>query len=142
MTINAAGLELIQDFESCRLEAYQDSIGRWTLGYGRTQGIIPGMTCTQQEADEWFEDDINFVAARLSHILPTTLTENQYSACVSLAYNIGVARFRQTEMLVLLKAGAFQSAADEFLKFNHAGGHVVDGLTRRRKAERELFLTA
>ena len=145
--VNEAGIALIKQFEGCRLEAYKDSVGVWTIGWGTTAaagvGIKPeaGMKITQDEADWYLEKTVAKFAEGVSDALRNNVTDNQFAACVSLAYNIGVPRFAASSVVKWINAGDFEGAANSFLLWNKAGGKVLKGLVRRREAERALFLT-
>ena len=147
MTINQSALDLIKEFEGLRLAAYRDSAGVWTIGYGTTAaagvGILPGegMTITAAQAEEYLRRAIDKFAASIRHGITVPLNENQWGALVSLAYNIGPGAFLTSTLLKKLNAGDTAGAADEFLRWNKSKGKVLRGLTRRREAERALFLT-
>ena len=147
MNINKATIDLVKDFEGCKLTAYRDPIGVWTIGYGTTAraglGIIPtaGMTITQAEADQLLADGLNKFADQIRPMINAGLNDNQFGASVSLAYNIGVHAFSTSSALKHINAGDYDKAANSILLFNKAGGKVLKGLVRRREAERKLFLT-
>ena len=149
-------LNLIKKFEGCKLEAYLDSVGVWTCGWG-TVNCADGSKVeywtkwTQERADAELEHHVYEVAKRVSDLcFPVILNENEFAAVVSLVYNIGVEAFRTSTMLEIIHnvpghvsyQGQLNAIAAQFLRWNKAGGKVVDGLTNRRKAERELFLKA
>lgn len=145
--IDAAGLALIKRFEGLRLEAYQDVAGIWTIGYGHTRGVVPGMTITEAQADQALADDLGGAEAVVDDATADVATgDNQFSAMVSLCFNIGSANFRASTVLREHRAGAFAAAADAFLMWNktHVDGVLqeVAGLTDRRTAERALYLQA
>jgi len=133
-TTNQAGLELIESFEGLRLTSYQDSVGVWTIGYGHTQGVQPGQTITQQQAQAFLQQDLGVAEAAVNK-LGLTLTDNQFAALVSFTFNLGAGNLNK------LMSQGMAAAADRILLFDHAGGRVLPGLTRRRQAERALFLT-
>lgn len=140
MTCNQAGLDLIKRFESCRLEAYQDIRGIWTIGWGHTgPEVTEGLVWTQDMADRFFEHDVSSVAGRLSLLVECPLSENQFSALVCFAFNIGVGAFAKSTLLKLINSGDFDGADDEFVKWDHCDGKIVEGLLTRREAERDLF---
>lgn len=147
MNINKATIDLVKGFEGCKLTAYRDPIGVWTIGYGTTAraglGIIPtaGMTITQSEADQLLADGLNKFADQIRPMINAGLNDNQFGACVSLAYNIGAHAFSASSALKHINAGDYDRAANSILLFNKAGGKVLKGLVRRREAERKLFLT-
>ncbi len=133
-TTNNAGLKLIESFEGLRLTAYQDSVGIWTIGYGHTKGVKQGQTITQQQAEAFLQQDLAVAEAAVNR-LGLTLSDNQFAALVSFTFNLGAGNLTK-----LLKNG-LAAAADRILLFDHAGGKALPGLTRRRTAERALFLT-
>lgn len=146
MKISNNGLNLIKQFEGCRLTAYQDSVGVWTIGYGWTQSVdgtpvAKGMAITQEKAEALlrsgtlqFEDGVN-------RLVNVAINQNQFDALVDFAYNLGVASLEKSTLLKKLNASDYRGASDEFPKWNKAGGKVLAGLTRRREAERTLFLS-
>lgn len=143
--IGPDGLALIKEFEGLRLAAYQDVAGIWTIGYGHTRGVFPGMVITEDEADETLADDLqgaeNAVDGATADV---ATTGNQFSAMVALCFNIGSANFRRSTVLGRHRAGDCPAAADAFLLWNkaHVDGVLcaVAGLTARRSAERALYL--
>lgn len=145
-TINEAGLNLIKTFEGCRLNAYRDVAGIWTIGYGHTRGVYAGMTFTQQQADEALSDDLRSTELAVERALEgAETTDNQFAALVALSYNIGSGRLASSTILRAHCAGRREEAANAFLQWNKAtiNGVLqeVNGLTNRRRAERELYLS-
>jgi lysozyme len=145
-TINAAGLTMIKNFEGCKLNAYQDVAGIWTIGYGHIAGVTQGMTYTQAQADQALADDLLSTETSVEKaVAGVNTTDNQFSAMVSLTYNIGVGNFASSTVLREHRAGQTQQAADAFLLWNKATINgvlqVVKGLANRRAAERTLYLT-
>lgn len=139
--MNDAGRELIKRFEGCRLEAYQDTGGVWTIGYGHTGDVEPGQKITQHQADAILNYDIDRHAEGVAKLVSgLTLTENQVAALVSFAFNVGVKRFAGSTLLKLLRAGHVQRAAAQFPRWKFDNGRVLPGLVKRREAERQLFL--
>jgi lysozyme len=145
-TINGAGLDLIKGFEGLQLAAYQDVVGIWTIGYGHTRGVQPGMQFTQAQADQALLDDLQTAEGTVASAVGAAPTsDNQFAAMTSLCYNIGSANFRTSTVVREHCNGRSQEAADAFLMWNKArvGGALqeVKGLTNRRQAERALYLT-
>lgn len=138
--INDAGLALIKSFEGLRLEAYRCPAGVLTIGYGSTgPHVKQSMVITPGEAErllledlEWFEHGVEIIAG--------PATDNQFSAMVSLAFNIGLGRFATSTVLKRHKLGNRVGAANAFLLWVRGGGRVLPGLVRRREAERKLYL--
>ena len=149
MKVNQAGLDLIREFEGFRAKAYLDRLAKppvWTIGYGTTAaagvGIVPkaGMTITKEEAEWYLQKAVEKFAATIRTAIKAPVNENEFAAMVSLAYNIGPGGFRKSSVLRHFNAGDKARAADAFRLWNKAGGKVLNGLIRRREAERALFL--
>jgi GH24 family phage-related lysozyme (muramidase) len=138
--IDQKGLNLLKSFEGLRLTAYQDAVGVWTIGYGTTRGVYPGMTITQQQAEAFLQQDLDTFEAAVGTDVTVPLTDDQFSALVSFTYNVGTGALASSTLLRLLNQKDYQGAADQFLLWNKAGGVELAGLTRRRNAERALFL--
>ena len=136
------GLALIRQFEGLRLSAYKDAVGIPTIGYGTTKGVKMGQTITRDEADRLLMEDVQRFADHVAALVNVPLNQNQTDALVSFVYNVGPAAFGKSTMLKLINQGLLEDAALQFVRWNKAGGQVLAGLTRRRIAERELFLRA
>jgi lysozyme len=162
--INHAGLDLIKSFEGCpdgnpatvNLDPYLDPIHIWTIGWGhaiivggqflrgaqnraRAFALYPGGIIVQQ-AEALLRADVLDKCRDVTTLIKVPLNDNQYSAVISFAFNLGAGNLRQSTLLRKLNAGDFSGAAAEFSKWNKAGGKVLAGLTRRRAAEAALFL--
>lgn len=146
MHINQEGLNLIKSFEGLRLDAYQDVAGIWTIGYGHIKGVKEGMTISEAEAEALLREDLADAENAVSRFVKVPISENEFSALVSLVFNIGSGAFAGSTVLRKLNAGDHKGAADAILMWNRStvGGKkvVVQGLVRRREAERSLFLKA
>lgn len=139
--INTAGLELIKDFEGLRLNSYLDAVGVWTIGYGHTRTAGPGQSVSFAGATALLREDVATFEKAVTQAVRVPITANQYAALVSFAYNVGSGALNSSTLLRRLNAGDVFGAANEFLRWNRAGGRVLAGLTRRREAERVLFLS-
>jgi lysozyme len=144
---SSTGLDLIKRWEGCKLKAYQDSVGVWTIGYGLTSaaGIVPvvkGMRITQEQADAYLVQALVKYESGVRRALTRQPSQPQFDAMVSLCYNIGPGAFGGSTLVRRFNDGDIQGAADAFLMWNKAGGKELRGLVNRRKAERALFLTA
>jgi lysozyme len=139
MNYDQDGLSLTEQFEGCRLEAYQDQVGVWTIGYGHTKGVHAGMTCTLEEAQQFLCDDVAEAVAAVNHLVTIQLSQGEFDALVDFTFNLGIGNFASSTLLKKLNAGDIEGAADEFLKWDVAGGQHVAGLLKRRQAERALF---
>ena len=142
MKLGSAGLSLIKSFEQCRLAAYLDSGLVWTIGWGHTgKEVVAGLTCTQQQADAWLEGDTQSAVAAVNHSLDIAIAQDQFDALVAFTFNVGITAEAHSTLLRLVNQRRFAEAADEFPKWCHDAGRVVDGLVNRRAAERALFMT-
>lgn len=140
--INKAGLQLIKDSEGLQLTAYKCPAGVWTIGYGHTgPDVRPGLTITPREATELLQADLLKFERAVSALVTITINDNQFSALVSFAYNVGEGALARSTLLRHLNAGRIAMAAQEFLRWTKAGGVELPGLVRRRRAERDLFST-
>lgn len=144
MTPSENAYKIIEDFEGYRDKAYPDpgtGGSPWTIGYGHTRGVKPGDTCTEEQAEDWLHEDVAEAAAAVNEYVTIPLSQNQFDALVSFTYNLGVHNLNRSTLLTLLNRGDIEGAADEFLKWDMAGGRVLPGLDTRRHKERELFLS-
>ena len=133
---------LIEKFEGLRLTAYQDMVGVWTIGYGHTgPDVKAGLTITQQQAEQLLINDLARFNNGVNALVTVKINQNQFDALISFSYNLGLGSLQQSTLLRLLNAGNFQAAADQFPRWDRAGGKEVAGLLARRNAERALFLT-
>lgn len=140
MNISDKGLDLIKRFEGCRLTSYLCPAGVLTIGYGSTgPHVRAGMTITPNEAEKLLLKDIERFERGVTILVGET-TQNRFDALVSFAFNLGLANLQSSTLLRKHRAGKFAEAGDQFLRWNRANGKVLDGLTKRRKAERELYL--
>ena len=141
MKTNNSGIDLVRQFEGCELHAYKCPAGVLTIGYGHTgPDVVSGLVITQQRAVELLQGDLAKFEKAVAAALKVPVTANQFAAMVALAYNIGAGAFAKSTLVKRLNAGKTQEAADQFLAWNKAGGKVVAGLDRRRRAERDLCL--
>lgn len=143
MKTSAKGLALIKSFEGCRLVAYPDPAtggDPWTIGYGTTDGVRPGMTITQQEAENLLRKDLDKFEKGVAELVKVDITQSMFDALVSFSYNVGLANLKSSTLLRMVNARDFQGAAQQFVRWNRAAGKVMNGLTRRRLAESDLFL--
>jgi len=139
MTPSEACYDLIKKSEGLKLSAYLDSVGIPTIGYGHTKGVKLGDSCTEQEADAWLKEDIDATVKNINSVVASRLTQHQFDALVSLTYNIGVGNFDHSTLLKLLNSNEFDAAAEQFKRWDMAGGKVVQGLLNRREKEEKLF---
>lgn len=135
MEINNAGLQLIKNFEGCILHSYKDCVGVLTIGYGHTQGVKEGQVITQAQAEGMLRNDLKVYEREVTQATSNlNLNINQFSALVSFHYNTGCIN-------TLVANRNKEQIANAILLYNKAGGKVLEGLVKRRKAEQQLFLT-
>lgn len=135
MKTGKAGVDLIKRFEGCRLKAYRCPAGVWTIGYGHTAGVKPGQTITQAEAEKLLLEDLVKYEKKVDKYSVYRWKQNEFDALVSFAYNIG--SIDQLTQHGTRKKG---DIPDHMTQYNKAGGKVLEGLTKRREAEKALFL--
>ena len=140
MKISKIGLELIKSFEGCRLNAYLDAVGIPTIGYGSTKDVNIGDTITQDEAETLLHQDLIRFEKCINEYVNVDLDQNEYDALICFAFNVGCNAVKNSTLLKLLNSGDFAGAAQQFKRWDKAGGKPLAGLTRRRQAESELFL--
>lgn len=137
MKISKEGLSLIESFEGCKLEAYKDPVGVWTIGYGHTKGVSRGQKITQQQAEDFLRQDCATAERNVSkYDNKYHWNQNQFDAMVSFAYNIG-----SIDQLTAKGTRSIQQISNKITAYCKAGGKVLSGLQRRRKAEKKLFDT-
>jgi lysozyme len=140
MKLSPAGVEALKQYEGLSLTAYRDSGGVWTIGYGSTRDVREGMRISQAEADQRFLADTEWAQAAVRTDVVVPITQPQFDALVSLAYNIGAGAFAKSTLVRLLNAGDYRGAAEQFLAWNKVRGEVVTGLAARRAKERAMFM--
>lgn len=140
LEISSNGIALVKHFEGCRLTAYQDSVGVWTIGWGHTGGVKKGDHWSQKKADDMLKADLKNKAARyVEKYVKVPLNQNQFDALVSWTYNLGAGSLRSSTMLKRLNNREYTKVPAEIRKWKYAGGKVLKGLERRRNAEAALF---
>jgi lysozyme len=164
--INKRGVELVKSFEgledgdptTVNLDPYMDPVGIWTIGWGHAiryngkflrgkenrmlaRSLYPGGLTTFQ-AEDLLRADLLDTCRDVEHMTRTiSVTDNQFAALVSFAFNCGSTDLKNSTLMRRLLAGSVQAASEQFARWNKAGGKVLNGLTRRREAERVLFLS-
>lgn len=143
-TSQQGGVTVMHHFESCKLKAYPDPGSKngepWTIGWGHTgPEVKPGLVWTQAQADAAFLEDLRSFERDVGSLVKVPLTQGQFDALVSFAYNVGLASLNKSTLLSLLNVGDYAGAALQFHRWNKNDGQVMRGLTRRRAAEEGLF---
>ena len=139
MKISQRGIDLIKQFEGCELEAYQDLVGKWTIGYGHTKWAHEGMRITEDKAEQMLAKELVEFEDYINKYVIADLEQNQYDALTSWVYNLGPTNLLSSTMLKVLNAGKYSEVPYQMKRWNRAGGLVSKGLTRRREAEARLF---
>lgn len=133
------GIELIKHFEGCELEAYKCPAGVWTIGYGHIKGVHEGMKITEMQAEEMLKSELHEYEGYINDYVTVPLNQNQFDAMVSWVYNLGGGNLKASTLLKVLNSGDYAGVPEQMLRWNKAGGKVLEGLTRRRQAEADLF---
>lgn len=154
MKTSPDGIRVMHHYEQCRLTAYPDPAtgsAPWTIGWGHTgPEVHPGLSWTQEQADDEFIKDLERFEREVSSLVKVPLTQSQFDALVCFAYNVGsdidaddkAEGLGDSSLLRFVNSAMFDKAANQFPLWNRANGQVMRGLTRRRHAERALFLGA
>ena len=138
MKTSQNGIDLIKKFEGCRLKAYKCAANVWTIGYGHTKGVEPYEIITLTEAEKLLREDLSEYESNVDkYRLRYGWNQNEFDALVSFAFNLG-----SIDKLTANGTRSRATIADKMLTYNKAGDKVLAGLTKRRQAERELFLTS
>lgn len=144
MNISQAGINLIKSFEGLRTKAYKavPTEKYYTIGYGHYgSDVRAGQVITEEEAEKLLRDDVQEFVKGVNKLLKVDVTQNQFDALVSFAYNVGLGALKSSTLLQYLNVGDIQKAGSELLRWNKSGGKVYNGLVKRREKERGLFLS-
>jgi lysozyme len=144
MNMNEPGLALIRDAEGLRLRAYRDATGIWTIGYGHTSAagapkVVSRLEITRDEAETILARDVATFARGVASAVTVPLNDDQFSALVSFAYNVGLGNFRSSSVLKAVNAADFEAVPQRLALWVKAGGKTLPGLIKRRAAEAALF---
>lgn len=143
--ISEKGYAIIREFEGYKANAYLDTGGVWTIGYGTIKypngtSVKKGDTCTKDQAEAWLKNDCVWVDACLDKNVKVNLNQNQFDALASFVYNIGETAFVKSTMLTLINQNSLTSAASQFDRWVFDNGKRIQGLVNRRAKEKSLFL--
>lgn len=145
MEVNKAGRDLIKQFEGCKLKAYKCPAGLWTISWGLTfypdgTKVKEGDVITQQQAEDYFNAIVDDFAKKVDALIKSNVSDNNFSALVSFAYNVGMGNFQRSTLLRKVNANPKdKTILAEFKKWTRANGEVLKGLVRRRDAEAKLY---
>jgi lysozyme len=139
MEYSYSGQILTKKSEGFSLKAYLDSSGVPTIGWGHTDGVRMGDICTISQANEWLMNDVQVIVDRINADITVPLTQGQFDALVDFGFNLGDHALQTSTLWKLLNSGDYAGAAAQFPRWDHAGGVEVEGLLRRRLAEKSEF---
>lgn len=135
------GLDIIKAHEGLRLTPYKDPVGKLTVGYGHTgEDVTPDMQITENDAEEMLQGKVGALEQSLRQVVKVPVSNEQFSALVSLGYNIGFNNLKNSTLMNKLNQGDYDGAAEEFSRWDKAGGKTLPGLAKRRDEEKDLFL--
>ena len=141
MKTSHKGIALIKEFEGLRLKAYKCPGGVWTIGYGHTASVKPGMVISEAQAEEYLMADL-IASEKYLNDLRLAINQNQFDALISFIYNVGTGNFSRSTLLRKVRANPQDnSIMDEFLRWVYSKGRVLPGLQRRRLAEMKLYFS-
>lgn len=143
--LSPAGSAIIKHFEDENgpaLVAFKPTPNDvWTIGWGHTHGVTEGMTCTPEQAEDWFQQDMAWAQSAVLSAVNVSLNQNQFDALVSFTENVGAAAFDRSTLLRLLNEGNYTGAGSQFSNWVYQAGQILSGLVTRRKQEAALFNT-
>jgi len=139
MNTGTKGLDLIKFFEGLELEAYRCAAGVWTIGYGHTKGVERGMKIDESTANQMLSEELAEYENYVNTLVTVELNQDQFDAMVSWVYNLGGGNLQASTLLKVLNAGDYDGVPAQMMRWNKAGGKVLEGLTKRRQAEADLF---
>jgi len=139
MVISNKGTSLIKDFEGFRTHAYQDAVGVWTIGYGHTKGVQPNDIISAAQGDKMLSEELAEYENYVNTLVIVPLHQHQFDALVSWTYNLGPTNLKSSTLLKVLNEGKYNEVPVQIRRWNKAGGKELEGLTRRREAEAQMF---
>lgn len=148
MNYSREGLLNTMHWEGCELEAYPDPGTKddpikkgfpWTIGYGHTKGVYPGMKCTQAQAEAWLREDIKWAQDTVNDMVNVSLDQSQFDALVDFVFNVGRPQFATSTLLRKLNQGLYSEIDAELRKWVFANGKKLGGLIARREKGTEMF---
>ena len=131
MKISQEGIALIKKFEGCELEAYQDSVGVWTIGYGHTKDVKEGDKINQDEAENLLAEEMPEYEGYIEDLVKVSLSQCEFDALCSWVYNLGPTNLQESTLLRVLNEGKYNEVPTQIKRWNKAGGQVLEGLVKR-----------
>ena len=139
MNISQKGINLIKEFEGCRLEPYLCAANVLTIGYGHTKDVVENMSITEDTAESMLKDDLKQFEGDVLRLVNVPLSQNQFDALVSWTFKLGAGNLQSSTLLKVLNQRKYDEVPEQIKRWNKANGKVLEGLTRRREAEALLF---
>lgn len=139
MFLSENGRDAIKAFEGLYLKAYRCPAGVWTIGWGSTEGVYEGMTITTAMAERLLDAELAKFVTAVNRLVKVPLSQHQFDALVSFAYNVGVGALERSTLLKKLNAGDYDAVPAQLARWTHGGGRVLPGLVKRRKAEGDMW---
>ena len=139
MKTSSNGIDLIKHYEGCETEAYLCPANVWTIGYGHIKGVQEGDVITEQQAHDMLVEELEEYEGYVNTKVTVELNQDQFDALVSWVYNLGSGNFTSSTLLKVLNSGDYAGVPEQILRWNKANGQVLEGLSRRRESEAELF---
>jgi lysozyme len=136
---NVSGIALIKEFEGLRLTPYLCPANVWTIGYGHTRTVYAGQVITQEQADVLLDEDLRLFEHAVMRLVKVPINDNQFSALVCFAFNVGTGNFEASTLLKLLNRGWYCQVPVQLARWNRGGNEILGGLVRRRQAEAKLW---
>jgi len=140
MSALSLAADLVRKFEGCKLTAYQDDGGVWTIGYGHTAGAKEGLVWTQDQAEAALTTDLQNAAMGLFGVIKAKLSDRQMAALISLAFNVGASSLKGSMLITAVNDGRWADVVRQFIAWDHDNGKEVKGLLRRRLIEAATYL--
>ena len=137
--VNEAGIALVKEYEGLRLRPYQCAGKVWTIGYGHTRTVTPGIVITQEQAEQFLQEDMEIAARAVSRLVQVPLGDNQFAALCCFVFNVGIGNFEASTLLRLLNRGWYEQVPAQLMRWNKVKGEELGGLSRRRAAEGRLW---
>lgn len=141
MKTSEKGINLIKSFEGCRLSAYKDIGGVWTIGFGHTEGVKDGDIITEEIALSYLVKDIVVCEIQIYQLVKVHLSQGMFDALISFIFNVGKGNFQKSTLLRKLNNYDYVGASQEFQRWIYVKGKPSSGLIRRREEERKLFIS-
>lgn len=139
MQISTDGIKLVKAFESLKLQAYQDEVGVWTIGYGHIEQVASGQTITAEVAEEFLKEDLAWAEDAVNRYVKIPLEQHQFDSLVSLVFNIGSHAFADSTFQQLLKYNKPEYIGGQFCRWIMAGKKISNGLVMRRGIEGKVY---